>query len=156
MEFRLLYDGQVPSSGNTGKAKTVHSIRRIFHPQLRRLWHTEKNLWEMAMRSFEYTEPRSVTEEERFKDGLAAIGNNWSRAGYQFVPLVTPKSALRCSLDILLLRPEIQKSMLMRRGDLDGQLKTIVDALRIPDSFEEAGKIGPSDDETPFFLPIGR
>lgn len=81
MEFRLLYDGQVPSSGNTGKAKTVHSIRRIFHPQLRRLWHTEKNLWEMAMRSFEYTEPRSVTEEERFKDGLAAIGNNWSRAG---------------------------------------------------------------------------
>ena len=39
----------------------------------------------------------------------------------------------------------------MQGGDLDGRLKTIFDALRLPDSLAEAGGIGPQDDETPFF-----
>ncbi len=44
MEFRLLYQGELPSAGNKGKPHESHAIRRAFHPQLRRLWSVEPNL----------------------------------------------------------------------------------------------------------------
>jgi hypothetical protein len=91
--------------------------------------------------------------------GLAAMGKQWSRVGYEFVPLVTSRYALRCSLDILLLRPEGEQSVtgtshhfVMNRGDLDGQAKTLFDALQLPDQAQELppGSV-PERDETPFF-----
>src|SRR5258708_29854488 len=51
VEFRLLYDGELPSTGNKGKPHEVHAIRRAFHPQLRRLWNAEGNLRELAKMS---------------------------------------------------------------------------------------------------------
>lgn len=75
---------------------------------------------------------------------------NWGLNGYQFVPLVTEKLFLRCKIDILFLRPD-EPHYVMQSGDLDAKLKTIFDALRLPHSLEEAGGIGPQEDETPFF-----
>jgi hypothetical protein len=59
--------------------------------------------------------------------------------------------ALRCTIDILLLRPEMEERFLLQRGDVDGQVKTIFDALRIPESLDETGGIRPTGDEVPFF-----
>ncbi len=39
----------------------------------------------------------------------------------------------------------------MQGGDLDARIKTVFDALRLPDSLDEAGGIGPQQDEEPFF-----
>ncbi len=79
------------------------------------------------------------------------MGLHWSRVGFNFVPLVTEDMALRCSLEILLLRPDIEPRFIFRRGDIDGQIKTLFDALRIPDNSGETGGMGPQEDETPFF-----
>lgn len=158
VEFRLLYSGELlPSGGANSRAGEKHAIRRHFHPQLRRLWNIKPNLRQLADQAFLYSpelreNPAPVvrTEQERIEIGLTTIGTQWSRAGYNFVPLVTPGMSLRCSLDVLLLRPS-DKQLVLRQGDLDGQLKTLFDALRIPETLAEAGGTGPQEDETPFF-----
>lgn len=63
---------------------------------------------------------------------------------------MTEEHDLRCSLDILLLRPE-EPQYIYRQGDIDGQLKTLFDALRLPANSQETGGVEPQDDETPFF-----
>jgi hypothetical protein len=70
--------------------------------------------------------------------------------GYKFIPLITENLFLRCSLDILFLRPE-ERRFLMNSGDLDAKVKTVFDALRVPDDLKECGGSGPQEDESPFF-----
>jgi hypothetical protein len=156
VEFRLLYEGELLASSNTKRRTSEkHAIRRFFHPQLRRLWTVNHSLRQLAIDKpipLEFTSKmqRGPTEQERFEFGLIAIGRNWERAGYHFVPLVTSDMVLRCSLDILLLRPE-EKKYIFKMGDIDGQLKTLFDGLKIPTNEDETGKSPPQSDEDPFF-----
>ena len=159
VEFRLLYEGELQPSGNrTNRGPQKHAIRRVFHPQLRRLWCVNTNLRQLAGNQPFCITPKQLspgissgilTEQERFDAGLMHFGTKWNRAGYNFVPLVTEEMVLRCSLDILLLRPG-DKKHICHQGDIDGQLKTLFDALRIPTNTEEIGG-KPGDDEDPFF-----
>src|SRR5271166_6830085 len=123
-EFRLLYEGELlPSSNTKRRAREKHSIRRAFHPQLRRLWHMRENLQEVADRAFiqsvrslpgnvadlhgeDIYIGQRMSDEQRFDAGIKHIGEKWARAGYELVPVVVPEFGLQCSLDILLLRPE--------------------------------------------------
>ena len=167
MEFRLLYEGELlPSSNTKRRAKEKHAIRRAFHPQLRRLWSMRSNLQEVADRAFiESLEDKNLvynlhgedvyagppkTEQERFDTGIKFIGEKWARAGYELVPVVVPEFGLQCSLDILLLRPEGNR-YIFEQGDIDGQVKTLFDALRIPNSSDETDGATPEPDEHPLF-----
>jgi hypothetical protein len=49
---------------------------------------------------------REWTEEEIQTFGLSSLGENWQRAGFRFIPLVTKALCLRCSFGILFLRSE--------------------------------------------------
>jgi hypothetical protein len=154
VEFRLLYSGELlaASRGDT-RAAHKHQIRRAFHPQLRRLWNLESNLRQLAERYWVQSRKGDFppsTEPERFEQGIKSFSENWGRNGYKFVPLVTEEMVLRCSLDILLLRPQ-EKRFIFTQGDIDGQVKTLFDALRIPKNFAETDGVGPQQDETPFF-----
>jgi hypothetical protein len=157
MEFRLLYQGELPSSGNKGHPKEKHEIRRAFHPQLRRLWKQRQNLRLYAFQWFSrniqrtgVADPGPDKPELRLELGFQEMGRNWSKAGYDLVPLVIPEFAPQCSLDILLLRPD-SRTIFSDMADLDGQVKTILDALRMPDSREETGEADPEEDEHPLF-----
>lgn len=158
MEFRLLYSGRVlgASKKNT-RADVKHALRREFHPQLRQLWASNKNLDEYARQNTSpYFEKHPGTHEgmtnEQFRQiGIQCISERWQRGGFNFVPLVTKQLSLRCSIDILFLRPEEPKYVI-ESGDLDARLKTIFDALRMPDNAVETGEMGPQEDETPFFV----
>jgi hypothetical protein len=153
VEFRLIYEGELLSSGNRGSTVcNKHNIRKAFHPQLRRLWALHSSIRQYARSQFDpakWTDPVN-TEDERTEAGLGLIGKEWNRANIDFVPLVTDKFALRCALDVLLLRPSDQRSVL-RRGDIDGQVKTLFDALRIPESTAETGGVAATPDEVPFY-----
>lgn len=155
VEFRLLYQGELlPCSNTHRRAAEKHQIRRNFHPQLRRLWSVKHGLLQLAKqegsRSIAEKNQTPISDQHRFDEGIAAIGRNWARAGFNFVPLVTEKFLLRCSIDALFLRPE-GKSYVYEQGDIDGQIKTLFDALRIPKDASEAGGNRPTDDENPFF-----
>jgi hypothetical protein len=156
MEFRLLYEGELLPSGNKKtRPAEKHAIRRSLHPQLRRQWQLHSGLRQMAEQAGRPSEFPGIShfvksEEERIQDGINVLGQQFAYFGYKFVPMVTDKHFVRCALDILLLRPEEEK-FIFEQGDIDGQVKTIFDALQVPRSLEQVGGIGPGEDETPFF-----
>ena len=150
MEFRLLYQGPLLPSGNRNtRPAQKHAIRSSLHPQLRRQWQMHAGLRQLAA-SVAYPGSALRADDERVTAGTTCIGKKWALFGHEFVPMVTSEHFVRCSLDILLLRPE-EKKFIFEQGDIDGQVKTIFDALQIPKSLEQAGGKGPQDDETPFF-----
>jgi hypothetical protein len=154
VEFRLIYQGELlGASRENTRAQHKHELRRAFQPQLRRLWSVNNNLRDYARtKAFQnHRDPTPTTIEQIFDFGIAAISKEWERGKYKFVPLITPELALRCRLDILLLRPNEGK-FIFTQGDIDAQLKTLFDALRIPDSLStvDAPEI-PIADEDPFY-----
>jgi hypothetical protein len=158
IEFRLIYQGKLPPSGNSNRRPAEkHEIRRYFHPQLRRLWGTQSNLRQLARDRYvrhcvtvHHMPASQVPLKDSLELYLKIVGEQWNRASYHLVPLVTREFVLRCSLDILLLRPG-DNQLIFEQGDIDGQLKTLFDALRIPANREEAGSVDPHEDEDPFF-----
>lgn len=136
VEFRLLYEGPLASSGNSGKVSNIHAVRKALHPQLRRLWRVQRSIREWAEYRGHESNPRpDASQQERFDAGIVAVAREWPNCGFEFVPLVTEESMVRCCLDILLLRPEGEHSVvgsatpqkfILNQGDIDGQLKTFV------------------------------
>ena len=80
---------------------------------------------------------------------VAALAAKYSLDGWNFVPFVTEELNLICGLDILFLRPSAP-GQLVSGGDLDNRLKTLFDALRIPEASERYADRVPDDpDEKP-------
>ncbi len=138
MKFTLVIRGNLPpDKRSTADAK--HRLRRELHPQLRVLWQQHphlKNLWNAN------------------HDGeipVQKVANNFSRCGFRFVPLVRNDNGRACWLDILLLRREEPHRLFSGAGDLDNRVKTLIDALRMPQQCSEVANQGPSEDEDPFF-----
>jgi hypothetical protein len=160
MEFNLLYQGELLPSGNQSRAKEKHAIRRVFHPQLRRLWSVKPILRSLAHQWFVRVQSRAspLSPDLSFEEarkiecdlGLQAIGKYYAKAGYELVPLVSPEYVPQCAIEILVLRPG-ERILFDERGDLDGQVRTILDALRMPDNPGETGGAQPEDDEHPLF-----
>ena len=75
--------------------------------------------------------------------------SKWDRGGHGFIPLITEEMDIRCSLDILFLRPS-PPGKIIDRADLDNRLKTLVDALRVPDTADGLG--APSGDHPTYCL----
>jgi len=155
VEFHLLYSGPLHSTGYENPRKEKHSIRKVFHSQLRHLWETHPNLRERAQGEGEIgitmETAAAMPKAELFQRGVRGLGANWSRGGFNFVPLVTRKHCLRCGLDILFLRAE-ERNYVLQGGDIDGRLKILFDALRMADAGEFPEGAAPEADEEPFFV----
>jgi hypothetical protein len=129
VEFHLLYSGPLHSSGYDLSRAEKHSIRKVFHSQLRRLWETQPNLHERAVVGgygihSEQMQGRPAVElsnPEAFLKGIEEMGRNWNRSGFNFLPLVTARHCLRCTLEILFLRIE-EKNYILQGADIDGRL----------------------------------
>ena len=159
MQFKLLFSGRLLGATKTKtRADAKHAMRREMHPQLRRLWMQNSQLKSMIHiqgkyehAEFYFNAHTDAVRQAMLPDlGVQRIANKWQRNGFRFVPLVTEGSELRCSLDILFLRPE-DDGLLRKSGDIDGRMKTVFDALRMPSSLDETGGMGPQEDEDPFF-----
>lgn len=146
MEFRLTYGGPLmgASRGNT-RAEHKHSIRKVFHRQLKRYWdfHPYLSTAHLSHRRLGQVQPKI-----KLVDHLA---QQYERCGYNFVPLARHELTLVCAVQILFLRPAMPGEVI-RSGDLDNRLKTIFDALRVPANRSELGGYSaPEDDERPFY-----
>jgi hypothetical protein len=133
--FRLLYRGPLHASAGP---KEKHEIRRALHPQLADLWRRPP-LANVA-RDVGLLNPNPAPDQ------LSVL---IPRGGFQFAPLVTSRLYLVCRLDILFLRPQ-DPGEVIHGGDLDNRLKTLFDALHIPEANQIAGDVA-GDGETPFF-----
>jgi hypothetical protein len=146
MKFRLVYDGRLPSAGSKNKRTSEkHAIRKELHRQLRALWNTHPSL-------------RALHDPGAQNEGmvanpqwLARHAANYKRCDHAFAPLVCDALDLVCHVDILMLRHEAPGA-LFQGGDLDNRLKTLFDALKIPDTCE--GVTEPEGDESPFMFVL--
>jgi hypothetical protein len=153
MKFTLTYDGSLPSGGNSSKAKALWAIRHHFHPQLVDLWDNHPALKSTAT-EFPLSggvlisghhmhpgpvnppwigRPRPADEPDR---GMLDLAAPIDKHGRLFKPLVRETFALHCGLKVLLLRQE-QPGRVYQGGDIDGRIKTLLDALTMPQHKEQ-------------------
>ena len=126
MEFRLIYEGRLRADG---LAKEKHDMRKALHPQLKELWNQHQFL--------------SVNIEH--------FASAYQKCGFRFVPLVNERQCRVCALDILFLRRDHPGNLVKRGGDIDNRIKTLLDALRMPQDCNELAGAVPDAGEDPFF-----
>jgi hypothetical protein len=141
MEFTLHYRGPLKAATGRNKRKDhKHDLRRHFHKQLKELW----KLPQLSEFQNALLVPKPETLESRAL--LRRVGQ------YHFAPLISSYFDLVASLEIVMLRPEPEGRIFVRSGDIDNRLKTLLDALKVPNETAALpDNIPPSSDETPFF-----
>jgi len=146
VKFRLTYEGRLESNA---RAPQKHAIRKVFHPQLKRLWEVEPNL---SSTTAAFTEDfnRVVPRDSPFLTP-GTLADSFKRDGFRYVPLVNKHAELVASLDILYLRCGLPGDVL-KGGDIDNRLKTLFDALTMPASAQELGGAVPEVGEDPFYV----
>ena len=154
MEFSLRYKGPLPA--NSGP-REKHEISRAFHPQLRSLWKEHPLLVGAAtIPLIGLREPvgdsANADPWDRFVQATRVewIAKEHARGCFYFVPLVTGELDLLCSLDIQFFRREAPGGLIQQGGDIDNRIKTLFDALRVPDE-KQIEKFVPAEGEVPFF-----
>jgi len=165
MKFTLHYDGPLPSSGNKAKLESKWDIRKRLDPQLRDLWASHPALRQVEdNRHFPKIGGATLVQVHHNYPGPAArplMGMPHGPDGEDtlfdanegpreiidlcepiekhsawFRPLVRESYALHCGLKIVFLRKE-PPGKVYQGGDFDGRIKTLVDALAMPQHAEQ-------------------
>jgi hypothetical protein len=155
VKFALTYDGELPSTGNGSKKTSAkNAIRKAFHPQLQELWKISPVLRQLAKAPLYPEQGISAVHPHHSFDGevthrpvyydtgrvgqlASAPGQKIdlcavvSRGSKSFLPLVRNTLNLTCALKILFLRREAAGNV-YQGGDLDNRIKTLLDALSVP------------------------
>jgi len=134
MQFTLYYRGPLKSKAGS---EEKHSLRKHFHGQLKELWN------QLPLVKF-----HKLIDSQYEDQSLYIIK---SIDGFNFAPLVSEKLSLIAELDITLLRPEPPGSIILKSGDIDNRLKTLLDGLKVPNPGALPPGAQPASDEHPFF-----
>jgi hypothetical protein len=149
LEFRLIYKGSLPAQGSgTGgsRVQVKHAIRRQLHSQLHEFWHGHQLLKRYA--KCEYFDAEAGGDKKT--TGLDLMSRKFTKGGYHFLPLVGGEFGIACSLDILFLRRDNPGNLIESGGDIDNRIKTLFDALKIPE-YDNQVVGSPQAGEDPFF-----
>lgn len=147
MRFHLVYSGPLSASANKGKLHEVTELREVLSPQIAYLWETHPAL---QILKNEGARPRfGGTILIRNEDGPLSQREMASVGAYedlcdiivvgdgQFLPLVRKSLDLSCEIDILFLRQQDPGALISQGGDIDGRIKLLLDALRMPSVQEQ-------------------
>lgn len=153
MKLTLTYDGLLPSNGDPAEKS---DIRAKLHPQLAELWEISPVLATVTTnRMYPVGHGAVIPTERHHSEGRTAMPTtkeattSWQkprldlcspiRVGKcEFIPLVRESLALKCALKILFMRKEEPGNIVGRGGDIDNRLKTLLDALAMPNNDQEA------------------
>jgi hypothetical protein len=131
MRFTLTYDGPLLATGNDppvqseSKLRNIWAIRNRFEPQIGRIYETNP-IFRGAVG------PPSRAAATIMRSPI-------ERNGFKFAAIARTALGLGCEVDIKLLVNHEPGSVITRAGDLDNRLKTIFDALRVPQANEFRG-----------------
>lgn len=129
LDFYLSYRGPLKATQRDPKDGTIvktahwnlkHEIRLAFHVQLRKIWESHKLL-------------KSKSSEQGSMLNVTDLARDFTIGPWSFVPLVTDKLEVLCGLKMTLLRLDHPGSSLWS-GDIDNRVKTLIDALEVPDA----------------------
>ena len=163
MRFRLVWQGPLVATGNKSRPVEVAKIRHDLSSQFQNLWDTHNSL--QVLREYCWVRqpgdtnlimdpsaktPRQLAEK-RPNLGMINLCEPISVGNKTYTPLIRASLHLNCELDILFLRQEDPGQLVLQGGDIDGRIKTLFDALRVP-SLEEQNKASLPDEERLFCL----
>lgn len=157
VKFRLYYEGplyaaNIRDHANDKRAGHKHTLRRVFHGQLKHFWETHP--WLQRARGGRELLGLSAKRDDP-QDWRGYLVQNLAEAhaigAAHFVPLVCEQFNLLCDLDILLLRRDRPGGILQAR-DIDNRLKTLFDALRMPKPGTEVASATFENGENPMFV----
>ncbi len=114
MKFKLLYVGEVKINPKK-RSQHLQDIRDALSPQLKRLSEISP-----------YNEIKKKLEKKG--KAIKTVG------GVDFCPLITQDLDLLAELDIQIMHPELLETP---RADIDNRMKTLLDALKRPQSSHE-------------------
>ena len=161
MRFHLVYHGALPSAGNKSKPDDVLRIRQALSPQLGYLWKTHNALQVLqntaALEIKKPLDKMNHINQDRDKflqlvnDGEATIRNLAHHfpddfkdliqsifvVDKEYAPLIRKSLDLACEIEIMFLRQQDPGQLITQGGDIDGRIKTLLDALRIPTKDEQ-------------------
>src|SRR5271157_2737595 len=129
LEFRLIYYGPLVAETNHPRVPEKQAIRKFLHPQLKEWW----------------------KQNEKRLGSAERIGQNFDRAGFHFVPVVSKERSENCSLHITFLRRDAPGNVIKNGGDVDNRIKVLFDGLRMPRDRKETSGATPEIGEDPFF-----
>ena len=152
MEFTLHYHGILKSAGSP---EHKHEVRCHFHRQLKELCN-QLPLSSVRNEALNPSPPnpsqkqwssdnlKKLAEISQFPSLIKPVGP------FNFVPVVNQRLYMVAELKVTLLRPEPPGAIITQGGDIDNRLKTLFDALKVPE--ESALPVGshPESDEDPF------
>ena len=154
MQFRLTFAGKLLAGFNhdqkPSRKEYKRGLRRHFHHQIKKVFEVTPFL-KTGLHTGKGLDGYVETTLPRY-DQDAVIAKH-QMFGFSFLPLVTANLKLACWVDVLFLRRQ-EPGGLWNGGDIDNRLKTLFDALSIPDAHQEYEKISPQPDETPFFCLV--
>jgi hypothetical protein len=157
MKFTLTYDGELRSNG---KPKKKWEMRQQISPQLQELWRVDPVLNQVLRRRLiprhgymqidthhtleSYLAPHTSGGTDNM-DLCEPIG----RGAWKFIPLIRNSLSLRGGLRVTFLRKEAP-GRVYQGGDMDNRLKTLFDALSVPNLDQVVGE--PASDPTVYCL----
>jgi hypothetical protein len=142
MRFTLHYSGPLYANG---RPDHKHEIRRVLHAQLAELWKHEPLSGLTG-----YQRPKDDPTRKTWE----VVSSVRSRGAFTFVPLATTELKLIADLEVLLLRPEPPGRLVTQGGDIDNRMKTLLDALSLPQADGLPKGATPAADETPFYVVL--
>lgn len=140
MEFKLTYEGPLPS-GSKARKEDKHHIREQLHPQLAKLWELPPLSFCKSYKCKNGIDYRRYSEEPdptQFDFGSLPLVTS-DVSGFEFVSIVHKSLALVAELDVSVLipPPEMESTAHIISRDIDNKLKTLFDGLRIPRELQE-------------------
>jgi hypothetical protein len=149
MKFTLTFDGELPANG---RVRDKWEIRKQFSPQLQELWRIHPAT--RAITAVPYVAKGSAFLPGQLHHSIEPaqqrsrpvpninLCEEMQIGARRFLPLVRERIGLRCALKILFLRKE-EPGRVYQGGDLDNRLKTLFDALSMPnaDQIVEDGSV---------------
>ncbi len=136
MDVHLSYAGELLSANRSdGKVAAKGKLRRHFSDQLWELAIQEDRLWPevLAANKGVARGSRLIPADPALENG-PVLGVTFGNCLY--APLVSEKRQLVCHLDVTLLQRR-QPGAILQGGDLDNRLKTLFEALRVPQNENE-------------------
>jgi hypothetical protein len=147
MEFTLTYSGPLASNGTP---EDKHLIRKAFNPQLHHLWEQHPTLYRFGSEEVDVFDAGTGNTEPVERARL--ISWQFNRGQFRFLPVVLSELKLVCTLNIRFLRRAESGQLIRHGGDLDNRLKTLFDALTIPQPNQVRKDWEPTPEEKPMFV----
>ena len=140
MEFVLHYAGQLKSGQSKTIANHKHELRKHFHKQLQLLSQQDPLAqWDIIT---------DAPSDSKHRDGKYFFRRN----DFVFAPIVNKKLGGSAEIVIKMLRPEKPGNLIGDTADIDNRLKTLFDALQVPDKNQLPKEILRDSNEQPYFL----